>query len=196
MACSRLVIHALTATWRSGYAAVCKTVYPGSIPGVASNTRCTGLAARLEELLGARLGLWHSRNVIKRRHNALSKPQRLCYMRFTPEHLASFPGSSAVEQPAVNRLVAGSNPARGASKINDIANRNRSREAAWVRPGYAASRWPLALASSTQKPFSALVGHPYCSRSPAPPGPPAPAGFGGCGSWRILAPLSAALARH
>jgi hypothetical protein len=24
------------ATWRSGYAAVCKTVYPGSIPGVAS----------------------------------------------------------------------------------------------------------------------------------------------------------------
>jgi hypothetical protein len=26
------------ATWRSGYAAVCKTVYPGSIPGVASNT--------------------------------------------------------------------------------------------------------------------------------------------------------------
>jgi hypothetical protein len=27
-----------TATWRSGYAAVCKTVYPGSIPGVASKT--------------------------------------------------------------------------------------------------------------------------------------------------------------
>jgi hypothetical protein len=26
-----------TATWRSGYAAVCKTVYPGSIPGVASS---------------------------------------------------------------------------------------------------------------------------------------------------------------
>src|SRR6516165_9918414 len=25
------------ATWRSGYATVCKTVYPGSIPGVASN---------------------------------------------------------------------------------------------------------------------------------------------------------------
>src|SRR6516162_6389387 len=31
------VTHAGTATWRSGYAAVCKTVYPGSIPGVASN---------------------------------------------------------------------------------------------------------------------------------------------------------------
>ena len=29
----------LEATWRSGYAAVCKTVYPGSIPGVASSFR-------------------------------------------------------------------------------------------------------------------------------------------------------------
>jgi hypothetical protein len=27
----------LTATCQSGYGAVCKTVYPGSIPGVASN---------------------------------------------------------------------------------------------------------------------------------------------------------------
>ena len=27
----------IKATWRSGYATVCKTVYPGSIPGVASN---------------------------------------------------------------------------------------------------------------------------------------------------------------
>jgi hypothetical protein len=33
------------------------------------------------------------------------------------EPLPLFPGSSAVEQPAVNRLVAGSNPARGA-KLN------------------------------------------------------------------------------
>jgi hypothetical protein len=32
-----------------------------------------------------------------------------------------FPGSSAVEQPAVNRLVAGSNPARGANKIKHLA---------------------------------------------------------------------------
>jgi hypothetical protein len=32
-----------------------------------------------------------------------------------------FPGSSAVEQPAVNRLVAGSNPARGASQIKHLA---------------------------------------------------------------------------
>jgi hypothetical protein len=32
------------ATWRSGYATVCKTVYPGSIPGVAS----TRIRARAE----------------------------------------------------------------------------------------------------------------------------------------------------
>ncbi len=31
-----------------------------------------------------------------------------------------FPGSSAVERPAVNRLVAGSIPARGALKNNPI----------------------------------------------------------------------------
>ena len=32
------------ATWRSGYAAVCKTVYPGSIPGVASTRKINDLA--------------------------------------------------------------------------------------------------------------------------------------------------------
>src|SRR6516225_3793017 len=37
------VTHAGTATWRSGYAAVCKTVYPGSIPGVASSRKIKGL---------------------------------------------------------------------------------------------------------------------------------------------------------
>ena len=31
------------------------------------------------------------------------------------------PGSSAVEQPAVNRLVAGSNPARGAKHLAEIS---------------------------------------------------------------------------
>jgi hypothetical protein len=38
-----------------------------------------------------------------------------------------FPGSSVVEQPAVNRLVAGSNPARGANKIKDLEEK-RSRQ--------------------------------------------------------------------
>ena len=37
-----------------------------------------------------------------------------------------FPGSSAVEQPAVNRLVAGSNPARGANKIKGLFAIGRS----------------------------------------------------------------------
>src|SRR5262249_5366247 len=50
-----------------------------------------------------------------------AKPRAVCYT--PPRHAparAPFPGSSVVEQPAVNRLVAGSNPARGASsKIGD-----------------------------------------------------------------------------
>jgi hypothetical protein len=40
----------LTATWRSGYATVCKTVYPGSIPGVAS----TQLVRDLDSVLASR----------------------------------------------------------------------------------------------------------------------------------------------
>ena len=39
------------ATWRSGYAAVCKTVYPGSIPGVASRHRiCRRHSAGVAEM--------------------------------------------------------------------------------------------------------------------------------------------------
>jgi hypothetical protein len=30
------------ATWRNGYARLCKSLYPGSIPGVASNRKETG----------------------------------------------------------------------------------------------------------------------------------------------------------
>src|SRR5579872_1810264 len=49
-------------------------------------------------------------------NNRLSKPAWLCYrQRALCAHAAVFPGSSVVEQPAVNRLVAGSNPARGAN---------------------------------------------------------------------------------
>src|SRR5690348_4611719 len=42
----------------------------------------------------------------------------VCYTRGTVVRCvaSSFPGSSVVEQPAVNRLVAGSNPARGAKQ--------------------------------------------------------------------------------
>jgi hypothetical protein len=47
-----------------------------------------------------------------------------------------FPGSSAVEQPAVNRLVAGSNPARGANKINNLRSPAERYCALWIRPGY------------------------------------------------------------
>ena len=50
--------------------------------------------------------------------------------------LRKFPGSSAVEQPAVNRLVAGSNPARGANKINSLILLSCRLVTVGVRQGY------------------------------------------------------------
>src|SRR5690349_20588492 len=48
-------------------------------------------------------------------HLVLCKPGRLCYTLPAREHLFRlFLGSSAVEHSTVNRMVAGSNPARGA----------------------------------------------------------------------------------
>ena len=48
----------------------------------------------------------------RRANAARQSPAALLYALRARQLL--FPGSSAVEQPAVNRLVAGSNPARGA----------------------------------------------------------------------------------
>jgi hypothetical protein len=48
-----------------------------------------------------------------------------------------FPGSSAVEQPAVNRLVAGSNPARGAKQIKSLTKIDPSSSTLKEDRGYA-----------------------------------------------------------
>ncbi len=55
-------------------------------------------------------------------------------MRPLPQH-GLFPGSSVVEQPAVNRLVAGSNPARGATKIKDFCIAAHHKITRGQRPG-------------------------------------------------------------
>src|SRR3954452_22167766 len=65
----------------------------------------------------------------------LCKPEGLCYRR-TCAQLAVVPGSSAVEQPAVNRLVAGSNPARGAKQNKRLARRALTPDRCGVRSGY------------------------------------------------------------
>lgn len=53
------------------------------------------------------------KNLLKNSNSRFAKPKRIAIA--TPVRTrALFPGSSVVEQPAVNRLVAGSNPARGA----------------------------------------------------------------------------------
>ena len=49
-----------------------------------------------------------------------AKRKRVCYRQPRSRERQMFPGSSVVEQPAVNRLVAGSNPARGAKFFKDL----------------------------------------------------------------------------
>ena len=52
-------------------------------------------------------------------HFVLCKPKRLCYTQRAREHVCRlFLGSSAVEHSTVNRMVAGSNPARGAITLH------------------------------------------------------------------------------
>jgi hypothetical protein len=107
-----------TATWRSGYATVCKTVYPGSIPGVASKPSSFGRQARQPHSslrkVGGNLGL----------SKAFKAGPALLYAT-RARKLLLFPGSSVVEQPAVNRLVAGSNPARGAKRFQLLSGVTR-----------------------------------------------------------------------
>ncbi len=57
------------------------------------------------------------------------------------EWASSFPGSSAVEQPAVNRLVAGSNPARGAKYFKNLASQKMALKTIGVRSGYSQVKW-------------------------------------------------------
>jgi hypothetical protein len=55
-----------------------------------------------------------------------------------------FPGSSVVEQPAVNRLVAGSNPARGATVIQRVQAGARPNNASGRLAGASAAPWRRA----------------------------------------------------
>src|SRR5438874_6359944 len=65
-------------------------------------------------------------------HLVLCKPGRLCYTLPAREHLFRlFLGSSAVEHSTVNRMVAGSNPARGAKSNQSL--RQESDRLSWSR---------------------------------------------------------------
>ena len=78
--------------------ATCKAVYPGPIAGVASKSpRCTS-RTRTDRGTG---------NVNSVRHAAFKAGAALLYATALARAAALFPGSSVVEQPAVNRLVAG-----------------------------------------------------------------------------------------
>src|SRR5262245_49617158 len=61
-----------------------------------------------------------------------------------------FPGSSVVEQPAVNRLVAGSNPARGATISSHLAD--------YKRPFATAGHW-IFTATDAARGIKSWPGH-------------------------------------
>ena len=75
----------------------------------------------------------------RRGRASLCKAEGLCYRPDLPS-AGVFPGSSVVEQPAVNRLVAGSNPARGANNFNVLIVSYTELFSAWVRQGYGRRR--------------------------------------------------------
>ena len=106
------------ATWRSGYAPVCKTGYAGSIPAVASS-RLSSAELRPRRAASPILRRFEKGQagpgiIAKLKVANLARRRSFVYALSVTACRASFPGSSVVEQPAVNRLVAGSNPARGA----------------------------------------------------------------------------------
>jgi hypothetical protein len=71
-------------------------------------------------------------------HFPLCKARGLCYTlaRREPLRFRLFLGSSAVEHSTVNRMVAGSNPARGANEFNSLAELFRSPQRALFRRGH------------------------------------------------------------
>ena len=90
------------AEWQSGHAEDCKSLYVGSIPASASTSRRFRQGRRKTGQAGQvhKAGPDEPRSIVKTGLEGV-----LPFL---------FPGSSVVEQAAVNRLVAGSNPARGA----------------------------------------------------------------------------------
>ena len=85
--------------------AACKAAYPGPIAAWPPKALRSTPRTRTDRGTG---------NVNSVRHAAFKAGAALLYATAITRAAALFPGSSVVEQPAVNRLVAGSNPARGA----------------------------------------------------------------------------------
>gem|GEM_PF-4289112 len=96
-------------------ASACARVFAGRIKGPARRWLCREVR-RLSPVPS-------SRCPEKPFDFVLCKPRRLCYtLRVANAQFGTFLGSSAVEHSTVNRMVAGSNPARGATglKTSDV----------------------------------------------------------------------------
>ena len=86
-------------------------------------SRSTRLRSILETVRWPSAGRMSLDAAISKPHSqaAFKAGAALLYATALARAAAIFPGSSVVEQPAVNRLVAGSNPARGAKQIKQLA---------------------------------------------------------------------------
>ena len=113
-------------------------------------------------------------------HLVLCKPERLCYTLPARERLFRlFLGSSAVEHSTVNRMVAGSNPARGAKRFpifrlvrRPNSRRFNPRKSRRFQIGFDRSDRSLVRRSAWE------VTHRFESPGiPAPGGPPVGQGF-------------------
>jgi hypothetical protein len=95
----------------------------------------------------------------------LGKARPLCYTRSL---LAPFPGSSVVEQPAVNRLVAGSNPARGAKQIKALERRAHLSRTERADLGNIWGNIRKCPAKALQSPLVRLMPGPLSDSGPTP----------------------------
>ncbi len=129
----------ITATWRRGYAPVCKTGYAGSIPAVASTRLRQGSDAVRPSPGGSRAralaktgkvprsaaSAWQADMMrrlpaeasAKAGGSRFAKALSLCYTPFARDAACHSPVAQLVEQATVNRFVAGSSPARGATSF-------------------------------------------------------------------------------
>jgi hypothetical protein len=110
-------VHLWSRAWPSG-TTMCETI----AHGIAVHSRPKRGQAAVQSRLSVRVGV-----AAESRDLLLCKRKRLCYTLPAREYLCrSFLGSSAVEHPTVNRMVAGSNPARGATSIQALSRSSGS----------------------------------------------------------------------
>ena len=122
--------------------------------------------------------------LLHRRHDLLGKhcnAGRLCYtLPLANDRFALFLGSSAVEHSTVNRMVAGSNPARGAKQFSRLAwNFNSPRKCAAPAASASESGRSVPTGNAPRQRFATSPARELTAKSTYSPKTLANAGFVG-----------------